>query len=210
LDPSLSRFLQECYSVKEKIREYISFSFGRHFIYTSSSSVEYCLLLINDELIKKFRQTFATSSSTPTLVSSQSSSLTLNEEQNQPQKKNTSTTDTLELKSFVLLKFDKINQKAFLTQVNRVKVSAKDQLRPSSQNQIPTQQIPLAKRSSTTDTISSIHSSSTDHLSLSSSLKNLVSASNNSANNLLKSHKYLNFTINTLMYVLWESIMSSS
>jgi hypothetical protein len=210
LDPSLSRFLQECYSVKEKIREYISFSFGRHFIYTSSNSVDYCLLLINDELIKKFRQTFATSSSTPTLVSSQSSSLTLNDEQNQPQKKNTNTTDALELKSFVLLKFDKINRKAFLTQVNRVKVSAKDQMRPSSQNQILTQQIPLAKRSSTTDTISSIHSSSTDHLSLSSSLKNLVSAPNNSANNVLKSHKYLNFTINTLMYVLWESIISSS
>lgn len=214
LDPNLTRFLQECYSVKEKIREYISFSFGRHFIFTSSANVEYCLLLINDELIKKFRQTFATSSSTPTLISSQCSSFTLNEEQTQSQKKNVNTIDTTELKSFVLLKFDKIYKKAFIIQVNRVKVSNKDQNhnRNSSQVQVPLQPNFLNKRSSTTDTISSIHSSSSEQPVLSSSLKNLVSIPSNSSvfNSALKSHKFLNFTINTLMYVLWESIISLS
>ena len=212
LDPKLARFLQECYSIKEKIREYISFSFGRHFIYTSSANVEYCLLLINDELIRKFRQTFKTSSSTPAFISSQSSSLTLNEEHVNPQKKNANNIENTELKSFVLLKFDKINKKTCITQVNRVKVSGKDQKNQTSlQVQMPAQPAFLNKRSSTTDTISSIQSSSTEQPILSSSLKNLVSSNIKSEfNSVLKSHKFLNFTINTLMYVLWESIISSS
>ena len=222
LDASLSKFLRECYSIREKIRDYVRFSFGRHFICTSSPSVEYCLLLINDELIKNFKETFATSSTsssvTPSsLLSSQASSLTLKDEtfsRLTQKRSNVNAAENSELKSFVLLKFDMVNQMSHIIQVNRVKVSANEpQGSKSSQSQLQTSATILAKRASTTETLSSsqlasLVSSSIEHSSLSSSLKNVALVT--SAHTGVKSHKYLNFAINTLMYVLWESVVSSS
>jgi hypothetical protein len=235
LDANLADFLNECYTIKDKIRDYIRFSFGRHFIFTSCENVEYCILLINDELIRKFRQTFSTSSSTPTNTMSQSSSFTLNEGQpgslqshgvSSQKKSSNSISESGELKSFVLLKFDKVAKKACLIQVNRVKVLQKKDTSSKRQNQVAPKNL-VTKRSSTTDTISIIQQSSnpsnvaSEHHSattvpiLSSSLKDPISSMMQSSisgslnTGSVKTHKYLSFTVNTLMYVLWESIFSS-
>lgn len=55
LDPSLHSLLRSCFQIKEKIKNHLKFSFGRHYIYTQSNAVEYCILLINDELVRNFR-----------------------------------------------------------------------------------------------------------------------------------------------------------
>ena len=55
LDPSLHSLLHSCYQIKDKIKNHLKFSFGRHYIYTQSSRIEYCILLINDDLIFNFR-----------------------------------------------------------------------------------------------------------------------------------------------------------
>lgn len=57
LDPSLSALLSSCFLIREKIIAYLKSTnlFDRHFIYTRSNSVEYVILLINDELIRNFR-----------------------------------------------------------------------------------------------------------------------------------------------------------
>ena len=185
LDTSLGSFLEQCYSIKEKIRTYLKFSFGRHFIYTSSDTNEYCLLLINDELIRNFKHT-PTSSTT----SSESGSAQLK-----------SSNETAELKSFILLKFDKVAKTTQILQVNRVKSSAKDA--SQAQDSVkPPQQISFAKRSSTTDNLQT-----SPNVELASSLRSdTTSCANFNSLTGVKTHKHLSFTINTLMYVLWESL----
>ena len=110
LDPTLSEFFQQCFTIKDKIRSYFEFSFGRHFIFTSIESYDYCLLLINDDLINKFG--CSSSSSIKHKVSG--------EKLDSPHMSHASSNEEKKLYSFVLLKFDKKEKTTQLLQVERV------------------------------------------------------------------------------------------
>jgi hypothetical protein len=55
LDPSLDSLMNSCYLIRDKIKDHLAPAFGRHYIFTQSNTVEYAILLINDELIRNFR-----------------------------------------------------------------------------------------------------------------------------------------------------------
>lgn len=176
LDPSLDQFLAHCYLVKEKIKNYFRFAFGRHFIYTESESIEYCILLLNDELIKNFSPKEDSMGSTTTKAS-------------------VSSDYDSQLRSFILLKFDKTIDTALLLQINRVKMSKKENFSSSVGQKRPT--------------LSEMEPQ------LASSVKSehgMQSSSYHSSNSQLmnKTYKHLSFTVNTLMYVLWESLFIPS
>ncbi|RNA30625.1 SZT2-like isoform X1, partial [Brachionus plicatilis] len=94
LDPDLDEFLKQCYQIKEKIKDYFRLELSRNFIYTESDTIEYCLLIVTDSLISSFKS-------------------------DQGQEQNGSESS---LRSFVLVKFDKIKCITELFQVNRVKI----------------------------------------------------------------------------------------
>ena len=180
LDPALGTFLAQCFSVKEKIQSYFRFNFGRHFIFTASPEFDYCLLLLNDDLLKNF----GCSSSSSCLKSSVSRSDSI-----------TTATNTLnaepasqKLESFVLLKFDKKRQTSHLWQVNRVDQKANQQKNTS---------MSLA---------SAVRIASDNNTSLlgdtASSFKKEQFYMNKSAG----SNRYLSFVVNNLMYVIWETL----
>ena len=179
LDPSLNSFLQECYSIKDKIRNTFEFSFGRHFIFTSSDSVDYCLLLINDNLIKKFRYTVSSGGSQSVIndrilqsnASSPSSSSSSNSSTTKVSSSSSDNNSDRQLNSFILIKFDKVNKMTHLWQINRI-------FQQDQQN--------IAK--------------ATD----------FIDATVNTLTRKISSNKYLSFTINNLMFVLWEGLFSSS
>lgn len=110
LDPTLTEFFKQCFTIKEKIRSYFEFSFGRHFIFTSSDSFDYCLLLVNDDLINKFG--CSSSSSIKHKVS--------NEKSESSHASYSTSSEEKKLYSFVLLKFDKKEKTTQLLQVERV------------------------------------------------------------------------------------------
>ena len=71
-------------------------------MYSTQNHITFCDILGFDAQLMSNTETFKTSSSTPAFISSQSSSLTLNEEHVNPQKKNANNIENTELKSFVL------------------------------------------------------------------------------------------------------------
>ena len=88
------------------------------FIFTSSETIDYCLLLINDELIKNFRHSESSALSPLNLNSGLSNdSFHFQNQDNIP----FNDSSNQQLNSFVLLKFDKKNEMAHLLQVNRIK-----------------------------------------------------------------------------------------
>lgn len=183
-------------------------SFGRHFIFTSSENCDYCLLLINDNLIKKFRYTVSSSSSSSQqqpislLVSSVTSdrtlhaSLSASSSNSTSSSSNSSTTKASsssnennntdkQLNSFILLKFDKINKMSHLWQINRI-------VQPSN---------PVNEMDAT-------YSSGSSALSTTTVPGSNVAATTKSLK--IGSNKYLSFAINNLMFVLWEGLFSIS
>jgi hypothetical protein len=188
VDKSLAYFLRQCFSIRESIKQFLKQSLGRYLVYAESDVAEYCLLLINDELIKSFKVNSrvggaggnglsglnavggggsATSSSSSIsageVSSSSSSSLATTTQQQQQQ---------LEIKSFILVKFDKPGKNTTLLQVNRVKVARADELREESSG------------SGETDS---------SHFGAKSSINRL----------------HLNFTMNLLSFAFWESIFAT-
>lgn len=186
LDPGLDTFLVQCFMIRDKIKNYLKFSFGNNFIYAESDSIEYCVLLINEDLIKGFRH--------------------VPKQEEDGKKQNVSVESDQNLKSFILLKFDKLADSAQLVQVNRVKMSKQESLSNNSQVVGP-------KRSTTTDALSSFLSNNNDASVLGSSFKNDLSGNLNKDLSSMfssKTYRYLGFTVNLLMYVLWESLFFTS
>lgn len=135
------------------------------------------------------------------------------------EKPNESSNEQKQLKSFILLEFDRQAKTSRLLQVNRVKTDRQQESR-----QPP-------KRSTTVDAIaSSIAAStassnlpSTSDQTMASSLKSesqiagpssilsptFVVSSSSTLNNR-PIHRYLSFTVNFLICVLWESLFSNT
>ncbi|CAF0823180.1 unnamed protein product [Brachionus calyciflorus] len=147
LDSCLDEFMQSCFEIKDKIKEFLKFRLGRYYISTESDSIEYCLLILNESLIKNFR---------------------LEEEDTR-----NSISESEPLKSFILIKFDKVNKRADLYQVNRVKIVE------TGVSVLPSQ--------STKD------------------INQIVFNLNKN-----KSYKSFAFTINILMYILWDNLFSTN
>jgi hypothetical protein len=166
-DSSLEKLLAQCYSIKEKIKTYLKFSFGRHFMFTASESIEYCLLLINDDLVKNFR--FNSTSKSPSKSVSSS----------------TCEQAYSKLNSFILLKFDNLKQKLHLLKISRINSNTVQQQQTAYESK---------KRLSITEQKNST----------------LDSSSNEALNSLDDPFSHLNFTVNTLLYILWESLFFTS
>lgn len=193
LDPSLSVFLHQCFTIKDKIREYFALSFGRYYIFTSSETFDYCLLLINDDLINKFG--CSSSSNLPSKtgpLSERRDSVTNIGMSTSPKK------SERQLDSFVLLKFNKKTRETDLWQVNRVQQNA---------NKKPNSQVVAGGLSRGFDggsgaTLSGAGVSE----SVSNSFKNDKFYVAANLERVMGSNKYLSFVVNNLMYVLWESL----
>jgi hypothetical protein len=190
LDPSLSVFLQQCFTIKDKIRSYFEFSFGRHFIFTISETYEYCLLLINDDLINKFGCSSSSSIANRVWVPANDRRESMpfvssSNPRTSPKK------SEKQLDSFVLLKFNKKSKETDLWQVNRVQQAAN-------------------KKSTTGNNVSRSFESGGSTVGsggeVSSSFKNEKFYAANNLEKVMGSNKYLSFVVNNLMYVLWESL----
>lgn len=140
LDPNLNIFLRQCFTIKDKIRSYFEFHFGRHFIHTSSEMYDYCLLLINDDLINKFGCS-SSSSIKPTVTNERRDSCPNTSHPSSPQK------NEKHLDSFVLLKFNLGEKNTDLWQVNRVKGSAKVPESKFQQKDMTSSEMPKASKS---------------------------------------------------------------
>jgi hypothetical protein len=160
----LDKLLAQCFMIKEKIKTYLKFSFGRHYMFTASESIEYCLLLINDDLVKNFR--FNSTSKSPSKSVSSS----------------TCEQAYSKLNSFILLKFDNLNQKLHLLQISRVNTNTSQASYESKKR------LSISEQKNST----------------------LDSSSNEALNSLDDPFSHLNFTVNTLIYILWESLFFTS
>lgn len=192
LDASLSNLLRHCYHIKEKIKKSFESLFKRHYIYTQSNSAEYCILLINDDFIRNFRAAAETTTSSATASNDKN------------------------LKSFILLEFNQANKCARLFQVNRVKSATPEQTATTTttvptaqsfshlgqQQQQPPQSV-VGKRFTSSDT-------AVDAYPVASSLKSELFTTGSNYNNSFvnRTHKYLSFTVNFLIYVLWKSVFN--
>lgn len=106
LDPSLAYFLSQCYSIRSKIHEHLKQLLGRYLISTESNMIEYHMLLINDDLIEKFKIKGMIGSS--------------RREFNR------------DINSFILVKFDQSNMSTQVLQVN--KSASRDTIKKASDN----------------------------------------------------------------------------
>ncbi len=191
LDKSLWKFFNQCYEIKDRIVNNLKFSLGRYLIYTESESIEYCILLINDDLIKNFRF-------------NKKSNPINNDEEQQKQQQNKNLSQRSEqldeissnsinnhhhqdLKSFILLKFDKLNSKSQLMQINRIKVSSTRDNSPGKEQQQ--------------------HQAADSQLNQPSLVAdNSTSISNN--HKVSKTSRYLSFCVNLLMFACYETIFT--
>ena len=165
LDKSLIYFLFQCFQIREGVKNYLKFALGRYLIQTESELAEYCLMLINDDLIENFKYKDGISSSGGNDGSSAVTVDNINEAN--------------DIKSFILLKFDKVNKNTKLLQINRVKLSSTGM----------------------------DNGDSWENNKNNSSINNNGNNSGESyINSAHKSNFYLNFSINLLMFAFWESI----
>ena len=178
---SLVPLLAQCYSIRDKIKTHFSESFGRHYIFTSSETNEYCLLLINDGLIKNFRRTNLSAAATGSNFSSQMQNSQSNESLNIKQ-----------LNSFALLKFNNSNKSVKLMQINR----------RQEQEQRISQQCSLLKRANETK--------SSENLNTSSDVASSIKSDDSIVEENLHLNAHLSFVVNNLMFVLWEGLFFSN
>ena len=224
LDANLAPFFRQCFAIREKIRAYLSFSLGRHCIYvgaSSSGTYEYCLLLLNDELLNNFRHSESSAltplaSSSTSATSSQTTQQPPQQQQHQQQQQQDSSSTTAsstssssssnELKSFILIKFNKKLSSMQLLQVNRVKGSSNNNNNNGGGGAAAAQGKLGAAPAMDKDAWSRRPSAATivEHSAAEGSSTTALNATS------CRTHRYFKFTINLLMYVLWESLFYSS
>jgi hypothetical protein len=202
LDSNLYSFLHECYSIKDKIRNKFEFSFGRHFIFTSSDSCEYCLLLINEHLIKKFRCTVSYAN------------FQLQQQQHQHQ------TNTPQFPSSILsdrLLHSSLSSCSSSSSSSNSSTVVKVSTSTSSSND--TNNSNSEKQLNSFILLKFDKINKMTHLwQINRIIQQQQSASENSISGSVKyssysktsSNKYLSFVINNLMYVLWEGLFSNN
>ena len=179
LDSNYDGLFRQCYTIKEKIFSYFQQNFGNHFVYIPAASCDYCLLLLTNNLLRL-------------LKSKQKSSQTEQPQNNDSQLEK-------DLKSFVLIKFDRTNKTIDLIHVDGTH---------EHQDQKELEQIQQQRFNDRTLTNLSALTENDASSSSSNNKINLLATCNSIRLNSTKctSTEHIEFIIDSLIYIIWENL----